>query len=48
MNKAAGILNVLKNVIKYGAYIMVAIEIVQFAIDKIEAVKPKENVSDSK
>lgn len=44
--------SLLKNVVKYGAYIMVAIEIVEFAIGKIESINPAkketEDVNESK
>lgn len=43
-------INGLRTIIKYGAYIIVIIEIVQFAIEKLEAVaeknKPKEEPKD--
>lgn len=36
MKKIKSIVDILKVVVKYGAYIMVIVDVVQYAIDKIE------------
>lgn len=46
MKKVSGVLGILKLVIKYGAYIAVAVRVVQFAFDefsKVDAEKGETN-----
>ena len=38
MKKISGILGLLKTIVKYGAFVMAGIEIINFAIDKIQEV----------
>lgn len=42
MNRLKGVLPFLKTVAKYSIYVLAALEIIQFAVDKIESLSVKE------
>lgn len=43
MKKISGVIKLLQAVVKYGAYVMAVIEIVEFAIKTIQAIKDKDD-----
>lgn len=46
MKKVSGVLGILKLVIKYGAYIAVAVKVVQFAFDEFSKVDAEKQSDD--
>ena len=47
MKKISGIIDVLKMALKYSAYILVFVDIVSYAISKVEALQNDQNEKES-
>ena len=42
MNRLGGVIGTLKFVLKFGVYIMAIVKIIEFAIETLDAIEPKQ------